>query len=156
MQPFDGDLDDYQKWLLDVSRAAAKGQPLPDPPKASVVDAPRLAPAPQAKAAPKPAPKPNPSAHATPEDRKNARVARVKQSESTRPLRIELQRIDDRMAKLSSEKSEVEALLTKPAASADGYGELGRRMAHISAEVGTLEERWLALQSELETLQTGA
>ena len=109
----------------------------------------------RAKAAPKPAPKPN----ATPEDRKNAKVARVKQSESTRPLRVELQRIDERMAKLTSEKSEVEALMqkpTKPAASADGYGELGRRLAHISAEVGTLEERWLALQSELETLQTRA
>jgi ATP-binding cassette subfamily F protein 3 len=25
VQPFDGDLDDYQRWLLDVSRAAARG-----------------------------------------------------------------------------------------------------------------------------------
>ena len=174
VQPFDGDLDDYQKWLLDVSRAAAKGQPLPDPPKAPVVDAPRLAPAPQAKAqakapanapanAPaktlaKPAPKPNATPHATPEDRKQAKVARVKQSESTRPLRVELQRVDDRMAKLAAEKLEVEALMEKPAkpgASADGYGELGRRLAHISAEVGTLEERWLVLHSELEGLQVG-
>ena len=153
VQPFDGDLDDYQKWLLDVSRAAAKGQPLPDPPKAPVVDAPRPAPAPpraQLKAATKP--------NATPEDRKNAKLSRVKQSESTRPLRVELQRIDDRMAKLSAEKLEVEALMekpAKPAANTDGYGELGRRLAHISAEVGTLEERWLALQSELEVLQAG-
>ncbi len=164
VQPFDGDLDDYQKWLLDVSRAAAKGQPLPDPPKAPVVDAPRLAPAPQPKSQPKAAPKPTATTHTTPEDRKNAKVARVKQSESTRPLRAELQRIDDRMAKLAAEKLEVEALMEKPAkpaqpakptASADGYGELGRRLAHISAEVGTLEERWLALHSELEVLQTG-
>jgi ATP-binding cassette subfamily F protein 3 len=27
VEPFDGDLDDYQRWLLDVSRATAKGQP---------------------------------------------------------------------------------------------------------------------------------
>src|ERR1700754_71631 len=27
--PFDGDLDDYQKWLLDTSRAIARGQPAP-------------------------------------------------------------------------------------------------------------------------------
>ena len=27
--PFDGDLDDYQKWLLDVSRANARGLPAP-------------------------------------------------------------------------------------------------------------------------------
>ena len=158
VQPFDGDLDDYQKWLLDVSRAAAKGQPLPDPPKAPVVDAPRLAPVPQAKAPPKAAPKPTPTTQASPEVRKNAKLAQVKHSESMRPLRVELQRIDDRMAKLSAEKLEVEALMERPAspaASADGYGALGRRLAHISAEVGTLEERWLALQSELEALQAG-
>ncbi|MBN8492457.1 MAG: ATP-binding cassette domain-containing protein, partial [Burkholderiales bacterium] len=29
VQPFDGDLDDYQRWLLEVSRAVAKGQPAP-------------------------------------------------------------------------------------------------------------------------------
>ena len=158
VQPFDGDLDDYQKWLLDVSRAAAKGQPLPDPPKAPVVDAPRLAPVPQAKAPPRAAPKPTPTTQALPEVRKNAKLAQVKHSESMRPLRVELQRIDDRMAKLSAEKLEVEALMERrasPAASVDGYGELGRRLAHISAEVGTLEERWLALQSELEALQAG-
>ena len=50
---------------------------------------------------------------------------------------------------------EVEGLLSKPAASADGYGELGRSLAHISAEVGVLEERWLVLHSELDVLQTG-
>ncbi|MDE2079857.1 MAG: ATP-binding cassette domain-containing protein, partial [Burkholderiales bacterium] len=33
VQPFDGDLDDYQKWLLEVSRAAAKGQPAPPVPR---------------------------------------------------------------------------------------------------------------------------
>jgi ABC-type Mn2+/Zn2+ transport system ATPase subunit len=38
VQPFDGDLDDYQKWLLEVSRASARGQPLPDPPRAAVVE----------------------------------------------------------------------------------------------------------------------
>src|SRR6195952_4132778 len=27
--PFDGDLDDYQKWLLDTSRAISRGQPAP-------------------------------------------------------------------------------------------------------------------------------
>src|SRR5207253_8591705 len=31
--PFDGDLDDYQKWLLDTSRAAARGAPPPALPR---------------------------------------------------------------------------------------------------------------------------
>ena len=168
VQPFDGDLDDYQKWLLDVSRAAAKGQPLPDPPKAPVVDAPRLVAVETARSAPpkvqlKAQVKAQPTAPVkavtkpttAPEDRKSAKFSRVKQSESTRPLRVELQRIDERMARLSAEKLEVETLLSRHAASADGYGELGRRLAHISAEVGVLEERWLLLHTDLEVLQAG-
>ena len=31
VEPFDGDLDDYQRWLLEVSRAVARGQELPKP-----------------------------------------------------------------------------------------------------------------------------
>ena len=59
VQPFDGDLDDYQKWLLDVSRAAAKGQPAPPVPRAAAVAAPAPAPvaaAPRAAQRPAPAP----------------------------------------------------------------------------------------------------
>ena len=148
VQPFDGDLDDYQKWLLDVSRAAAKGQPPPDPPRAPVVDAP-------APAAPKAAPsrvaaKPAPAPRA---DRQGAKHARVRQSEATRPLRTELQRIDERMARLTAEKAEVEQLLSRPGSAPDEYGELGRRLAHVSAEMSMLEDRWLAAQTELEGLQ---
>ncbi|MFY9512196.1 MAG: ATP-binding cassette domain-containing protein, partial [Rubrivivax sp.] len=47
--PFDGDLDDYQKWLLEVSRAIAKGQEPPAAPKtAAPVAAPAAAPPPPA------------------------------------------------------------------------------------------------------------
>ncbi len=31
VEPFDGDLDDYQRWLLEVSRAVARGQEIPKP-----------------------------------------------------------------------------------------------------------------------------
>ena len=164
VQPFDGDLDDYQKWLLEVSRAAAKGQPAPEPPRAPVVDAPRPA-APKAasvRAATKPAraspgaAQPPAAAGTTPApraERQGAKLARVRQSEATRPLRTELQRIDERMARLAAEKVEVEALLSGPGCGPDEYAELGRRLAHIGAEVAMLEDRWLEAQTELESLQ---
>jgi ATP-binding cassette, subfamily F, member 3 len=155
VQPFDGDLDDYQKWLLEVSRATARGQPAPEPPRAAAA----VAAAPPA-AAPKPAPKSAPKAVAKPppppqdrESRQQAKQARVQQSERTRPLRIELQRIDERMARLGSEKAEVEKALTEPGGD---HAELGRRLAHVGAELAMLEERWLELQTELEALQTGS
>ncbi|MBL8305206.1 MAG: ATP-binding cassette domain-containing protein [Rubrivivax sp.] len=150
VEPFDGDLDDYQKWLMEVSRAAAKGQPLPDPPRPALAAAPSPGPAkaPPAKVAPvKAAPPP-----ASRDDRQKSKQARAKQSEATRPLRVELQRIDERMARLAAEKADVEAKLARPDASSDDYAELGRSLAHISAEVHMLEERWLEVQTELEAL----
>ncbi|WP_455566789.1 ABC-F family ATP-binding cassette domain-containing protein [Piscinibacter sakaiensis] len=36
VQPFDGDLDDYQRWLLEVSRALARRQVPPPPPRPAV------------------------------------------------------------------------------------------------------------------------
>jgi ATP-binding cassette subfamily F protein 3 len=102
-----------------------------------------VAAAPARKAAPPPASR---------EDRKGAKHARVKQSEATRPLRVELQRIDERMAKLNGEKAEVEKQLANPSSGGDDYAELGRRLAHVSAEIHMLEERWLAAQTELEAL----
>jgi ATP-binding cassette, subfamily F, member 3 len=65
---------------------------------------------------------------------------------------VELQRIDERMAKLNAEKAEIEKQLAKPAAGGDDYAELGRRLAHASAEIHVLEERWLQVQTELESL----
>ncbi len=150
VEPFDGDLDDYQKWLMEVSRAAAKGQPLPDPPRPAVAAAPAPAAAksqPAKAAPPKAAPPP-----ASRDDRQKSKQARVKQSEATRPLRVELQRIDERMARLNAEKADVETQLARPGTSSDDYAELGRRLAHISAEVHMLEERWLEVQTELEAL----
>jgi ATP-binding cassette subfamily F protein 3 len=148
VQPFDGDLDDYQKWLLEVSRAAARGQPLPDPPKAAVVDAP--ASAAKSSAAPRPVAAPAPAASR--EDRKQAKQARIKQSDATRPLRIELQRIDERLPVLNAEKAKLEGRLAQPGTTADQFADLGRDLAHVSAEIAMLEERWLELQAELEGL----
>ena len=150
VEPFDGDLDDYQKWLLDVSRATARGQPIPDPPRAPVVASV------SERAAPAPAPRaPAPPPAATRDERKNAKQARAKQSEATRPLRLELQRIDERLARLATEKQALEQQLSHPATSGDAYAELGRNLTHAAAETAMLEERWLELQSELEGLQAG-
>ncbi|MDO9074725.1 MAG: ATP-binding cassette domain-containing protein, partial [Rubrivivax sp.] len=164
VEPFDGDLDDYQKWLLEVSRANARGQPIPDPPRAAGAaaepapppakgktagPAKAAAPAPAAPVAKPAAPKP-----ATRDDRQSNKAARIKQAEATRPLRNELLRIDERLAKLGQEKAEIEAALSKPDANADGYAELGRRLAHVAAEVAMLEERWIEAQTELEVMQS--
>jgi ATP-binding cassette subfamily F protein 3 len=152
VMPFDGDLDDYQKWLLEVSRAASRGQPAPEPPKPAVAE--RAAPAPAAaRRPPTPSPRPSqPPPAASRADRQADKLAKARRAEATRPLRHEVQRIDERLARLTVEKAEVEALLAAPAGAGDGFAELGRRLSHIAAETAMLEDRWLELQAELEAM----
>ena len=148
VQPFDGDLDDYQRWLLEVSRALARGDAAPSWP-------PRIEPS-TAAAARAPRPPPTPAAAPAPRDERQAeRRARARRAESTRPLRIELQQIETRLDRLGTERTQVEAALSGPAAqgqAAADFAELGRRLAHIGAEVQALEERWLELHAALESL----
>ena len=160
--PFDGDLDDYQKWLLEVSRATARGQPAPPAPGTAPVAAPAVAPANKAAKPAKPA-GPSASKTAAPppankmrDDRKAQGQARSKLADQTRPLRNELSMIDQRLAKLALEKTAVEALLAAPDLQAAAYAEHGRNLAHIQAETATLEERWLALQQQVDSLATAA
>jgi len=141
VQPFDGDLDDYQRWLLEVSRAAARGGEPPPVPKAPVVAAPP--PPSQPKSAPAPARR---------DDRKQAAQSRSQIANRTRPLRQELQQIDTRLEKLATERKQLEARLAAGKLPGAEIAEAGRRLNHAAAEVVVLEERWLALQTEIETL----
>jgi ATP-binding cassette subfamily F protein 3 len=137
LQPFEGDLDDYQRWLLERSREAARalaGKP--------------AAPAPRPAAA-SPAPAPAPASR---DERKAAAQARARLADRTRPLRSELRQIDQRLEKLQAEKTEVEGQLASPGLAGEQFAALGRRLAHIQAETAMLEERWLELQTEIDAL----
>jgi ATP-binding cassette subfamily F protein 3 len=178
--PFEGDLDDYQRWLLDNARNAARGGGGVAGPGGSASSAGSSAPSTQVRpstaepAAPAhgtpsrtvsststpaspPATRP---AQATPpargdDDRKARAQARQRLADQTRPLRSEITQIDKRLERLAAERAEAEAALATgtlpPAAIADH----GRRLNHIAAEVAMLEERWLELQEQVEALQAG-
>ena len=166
--PFDGDLDDYQKWLLDTSRAIARGQPAPPLPGnlnellpgGSSASAPKaVAPKPAPAAAPVPAPAPAPQTRAGAarnDDRKQSAQQRSQVATQTRPLRVEVQQIDSRMEKLGAEKAELEASMATGKLGGAEIAEAGRRLAHVGAEVARLEERWLELNEQIEALQAGA
>ncbi|MES2959223.1 MAG: ATP-binding cassette domain-containing protein [Pseudomonadota bacterium] len=152
--PFDGDLDDYQKWLLEVSRANARGQPAPPVPGAIA------APSAVVPATERPGVKPGAKAAAAPpagnsrDDRKAKGQARSRLADQTRPLRNELAQIDQRLLRLAAERSEHEGALAGGALMSGAIVDAGRQLAHIAAEVAMLEERWLALQQQLESQAT--
>jgi len=145
--PFDGDLDDYQRWLLEVSRAAARGQPVPAVPGAAPLP---VAPAPVPARGTAPATR----AGGGRDDRKAKGQVRSRLADQTRPLRNELAQIDQRLAKLGAERSATEAALAGATLAPAAIADAGRQLAHVSAELAMLEERWLELQQQLETLHS--
>ncbi len=135
VKPFDGDLDDYQRWLLDQSKEAAraaKKQPAatPAPVVADVV------------AAPPPA---------TREDRKASGQARAKLAEQTRPLRKEMEAIDKRLHALAAERTDIEAQLADGAAGS-AIAEMGKRLKAIADQLEADELRWLELGEQIEAM----
>ncbi len=141
VQPFDGDLDDYQRWLLDIGRAVTRGAPPPPLPGTAATP-----PSPSAQA-------PAPAAPSARDDRKRAAQVRAELANRTRPLRTEVQRIDARLDKLAAERAEIEARLAVGSMPGAEIAEAGRWLNHVAAEVAMLEERWLELHAEIDAIQ---
>ena len=142
LEPFDGDLDDYQKWLLEQAKAASRASSAP-----AAATTKKAALAAPAKVEARPAEVKAPPRR---EDRKSAKQDRARQGDASRPLRAELKRIDERMGRLAGEKAELESKLAAPGAMPASFADLGRQLAHVGAEIAMLENRWLELQTELE------
>jgi ATP-binding cassette subfamily F protein 3 len=135
--PFDGDLDDYQRYLLDEANASAK--------KAG-----GAAPAAKAAAPAAAVEEKKPVPRETPEQRKLDAQRRQQQAEATKPLRKEIEKIDLRMKALSTEQASLQALLGTTTAPAE-LAQAGKRLKAIEGEIGMLEERWLELSEQIET-----
>jgi ATP-binding cassette subfamily F protein 3 len=122
VEPFDGDLDDYQRYLLDEAkrqRELAKEEA-----KAGAI-------------APSPATSALPVAPAGPS------------ADSIKKWKKELAQVEAQMATLNTEGAELEAKLsTNPHPSV--IAEAGKRLKAVNAELQTLEEHWLELTTQLE------
>ncbi|WP_431508858.1 ABC-F family ATP-binding cassette domain-containing protein [Variovorax sp. DAIF25] len=149
---FDGDLDDYQRYLLDEAKRLREEAKVANAAAASAA-----APAPAPVAAPAPAPAPvspasSPAASSrNPQQRKQDAQERQQRSEQAKPLKRELTKIDERMAAAGSERSALEARLAEPLPPAE-IADAGKRLKALNDEIGQLEERWLALSDQLEAL----
>jgi ATP-binding cassette, subfamily F, member 3 len=147
VEPFDGDLDDYQKWLLDNSREQAKA--LRD---ANSKGGPSGAKA--GKDSRKADPKAEAPAH-TKEDRKAATQARMQRTEDLKPLRKELNKVDNRLGVLFSERDKLEAVLASSGTAPKDLAESGKKLKALLDEVALLEGRWLELSTEIDSLGGG-
>jgi ATP-binding cassette subfamily F protein 3 len=140
--PFDGDLDDYQRYLLDEAkrqREEAKksiSTTATSATKSVAADA-------------------HSSSASSPSDAKKSvnkkdDALRRQQLDATKPLRKELEKIDARMLSLTTERDSLQATLAITTAPAE-MAQSGKRLKVIDTELGTLEERWLELTEQIET-----
>ncbi|WP_372659620.1 ABC-F family ATP-binding cassette domain-containing protein [Hydrogenophaga sp.] len=142
IDPFDGDLDDYQRYLLDVAKQSREEQ------RQEQRNAGK-------NAAPAPAKAVEAPAAATPErggeQRRQDAQTRQQITEKTRPLKRELELAEKRLAVLNADKATVEASLAQTQAPAQ-IAEDGRRLKSINDEIDTLEARWLELGEQIERI----
>jgi len=135
LRPFDGDLDDYQRWLLDNAKEQAKALRESRDSRDSSA-----------------------SAHlssATPnrrEDRKAAALARQQRADQAKPLRKELIRIDNRLGVLFSERDEIEAIFAENSLPSDQLADKGKRLKILVDEIEQLEGRWLEVSTQIDAL----
>ncbi|MDO9438539.1 ABC-F family ATP-binding cassette domain-containing protein [Hydrogenophaga sp.] len=144
IEPFDGDLDDYQRYLLDMAKQSREAQRQEQRSQQQRASAPAAAPAPVATA---------PESARSPEQKKQDAQRRQQQAEKVKPLKKELEKTEKRMAQLTLEKAQLEAAMSQPGKPAE-LAESGRRLKAVNDENDTLEARWLELHEAIEAAGT--
>ncbi|VWX63248.1 Uncharacterized ABC transporter ATP-binding protein HI_0658 [Burkholderiales bacterium 8X] len=138
---FDGDLDDYQRYLLDEAKRLREEARIANRDTAAASAASGAASVANAvtPAAPKAA-----TARPSAEERQ-------RRSDQVRPLKRELDEVDASLAKAAAEKNAIEARMASPLPPAE-IAEAGKRLKALNDQIESLEERWLSLSGQLELL----
>ncbi len=125
VEPFDGDLDDYQRYLLDEGKRLRE----------ELKQAGKAAGAPVLKAEPVPVAAKKPVS-----------------SGKVKPLKQKLERLEKSMAALQAEKMTFEAHLGATL-SVEEITETGKQLQHVIDELAIEEGEWLALSEEIEGME---
>jgi ATP-binding cassette subfamily F protein 3 len=137
--PFDGDLDDYQRYLLDEAKRLRA--------EATVAAQTAIA---NAKTVVEPPPTAAPIASR--EQRKEDAQLRKEINEKKRPLKKELEAVEKSMGTLETEKTSLHNKLATPLPPND-IAEAGKRLKAVDDELATLEMRWLELTEALDAIE---
>ena len=131
VRPFDGDLDDYQRYLLE--RVQQRRETEPEQGTAAFAS-----------------PKMDVSLSAG-ELRRQQAAQRQQYLNQRRPLQKQVQQIENDMARLTAEKAELESKLCQPLP-ADAIAVAGKQLKTVQQILEAAEERWLEASASLESL----
>ncbi|MEZ5663234.1 MAG: ATP-binding cassette domain-containing protein [Burkholderiaceae bacterium] len=135
--PFDGDLDDYQRYLLDVARQARESQR----------EASRETPAAVTAASTDASSAPRSGA----EQRRKDAQKRQALAERLRPLKKDFAKVEAELASLQVERQSLEDSLSQGLPPAE-LAEAGRRLKTVNEHIEHNEERWLELSDTIERM----
>lgn len=141
LKPFDGDIDDYQQYLLDFAKQQREALKV-----ASVSlqkndfnssDAQKLV-------SEKPLSR---------EERKLATQRREELQAQARPLKKQLSQVEKRISEIDAQTSEIETQLATPDQSTEWIVEAGKQLKQFQNEKDTLEEQWLEISEQIQTIE---
>jgi ATP-binding cassette subfamily F protein 3 len=143
VRDFEGDLDDYQRYLLDQARQRRE---------ALAASAARTETAPGLSAGEPEKPKPQPALNPAEQRRQDAR-RRQQKAERLKPLRQAIGKIDQRLAELATERAALEQRLAQPALAPADIASGGRQLKTVTEETARLEDQWLDLSGQIEAME---
>ena len=140
--PFDGDLEDYQRYLLEEARRLrelAASRNATDSVAASAYSM-------RAEG------QKSPQSTLSPAEQRRLDAQRRQQlAEKTKPLKRALEQAERRMQQLGDERGALEQRLAAPLAPPD-IADAGRRLKAVGDELAALEDEWLRLSGEIEAI----
>ena len=145
VEPFDGDLQDYQRYLMDEARARRDTRNAA--PVATKSEATTEATTPTS------APNTSQTLVNPAEQRRLDAQRRQQLAERTRPLKRALAKVEASMQALGSERTALEHSLTTPLPPSE-LADAGRRLKAIEIELAHAEDQWLQLTTDIEALES--
>ncbi len=136
IKPFDGDLDDYQQYLLDESKRLREEAKM----TSEVIN---VAPIEIDKA--KPVVKSN-------EQKKLEAARRQEMNALTKPIKKKIEKAEKDMADLNRQKLDIETQLSQPISPAE-IAQLGKNLKLINDNLAAIEEEWLGWAASIEEIE---
>ena len=154
IKPFDGDLDDYQRYLLEESKRLREEAKVEESKVISVAVSVGISEVakPTVSIAVEPVKKP---VVQTSEQRKLESAKRQEINARTKPLKKQIDQVEKSMAQLQTEKTQLESKLLEPV-SPQEIADIGKKLKVINDELTSLEEQWLGWTSEIEAIESQA
>ena len=138
IKPFDGDLDDYQQYLLDESkRLREEAKTISEVVNVAPIEVDKVKPVVKSS-----------------EQKKLDAARRQEINALVKPIKKKIEKAEKDMADLNRQKLDIETQLLQPISPAE-IAQLGKNLRLINDNLATIEEQWLEWVANIDQIETG-